>query len=129
VDINVFIENDILFFDYGYVRVGDINTLKAELEGYIRDLPTPFQTISLYDRAIEKNSLPVPEDTDRINSFANFLEKSGRDLSIWVISEQNLLHKSLLSIAQNKEFVRVARSIDEAKKIIEEHRINTMGIG
>lgn len=55
IDIDIYIRNDILFIDYGYVQVGDIYKLMEELEHLIDDLPRPFQTISLYERAIENS--------------------------------------------------------------------------
>lgn len=123
MDIKVYVKNSVLYLDYGYIREGDIQELQKKIIDFLPALPSPFQTISLYDRAISMNCLPVPQDEDGISYFGDFMSRHGRDLSIWVISPQNLLYKSLSGIAKGRVSFKVAGSIEEAEQIVEEHRL------
>lgn len=122
IDIEVYIKNRILYIDYGYVRVGDIYKLMDKLDTLIDELPKPFQTISLYERAIAQNSLPAPDDSGGIQAFADFMETHGRDLSVWVLPGDNILFRSLHNIANKRDAIAVAKTVEDAEEIILAHR-------
>jgi hypothetical protein len=82
----------------------------------------PFESISILDRMIEQNTLIHPEDFDKFKEFGKFLNQKGRDLSVWVVPESSILHKTSLITIPSGGNVSIAETLHDAISKVENHR-------
>lgn len=121
---NVILKKNILYFELGILRVGDIDNIIDQTMEIIDRLESPFYSISILDHMVESHSLIHPEDFEKFKSFGALLNEKGRALSVWVVPESSILyHTSLMTIPPNGKVNRVD-SIEEAEKLIEEYRFS-----
>lgn len=120
MDIKVWVKNNILYIDYGYIRIGDLIDLRLQVYELIKLLNPPFQTINNFTRSVSMHWLPHEEEIESINILSNYLCENGRDHTVWVVPKRSLLYKSFKDIVRPEVFREFADSVEDAEVLIQE---------
>lgn len=118
------LKDNIIYFDLGNLRVGDIDTIISETLLLLDDLSSPFYSISSLDTMIENRTLIHPEDFEKFKDLGALLNQQGRQMSLWVVPESSILYATSLATIPPGGTVRRVDTIEEAEELIEQLRLS-----